>query len=47
MDFKYSNEAEAFRQEFRTWLAANMPPRRTASDDDDIGSEIVRTNEDD
>jgi alkylation response protein AidB-like acyl-CoA dehydrogenase len=47
MDFKYSDEAEAFRQEFRTWLAANMPPRRTATDDDDIGSEIVRTNEDD
>jgi alkylation response protein AidB-like acyl-CoA dehydrogenase len=47
MDFKYSDEAEAFRQEFRTWLAANMPPRRTASDDDDIGSEIVRTNEED
>jgi alkylation response protein AidB-like acyl-CoA dehydrogenase len=47
MDFKYSDEAEAFRQEFRSWLAANMPPRRTATDDDDIGSEIVRTNEDD
>ncbi|MGD0289182.1 MAG: hypothetical protein ABSC63_05950 [Candidatus Binataceae bacterium] len=28
MDFKYSDEAEAFRREFRTWLEANIPPRR-------------------
>jgi alkylation response protein AidB-like acyl-CoA dehydrogenase len=27
MDFKYSDEAEAFRSEFRTWLQANLPPR--------------------
>jgi alkylation response protein AidB-like acyl-CoA dehydrogenase len=47
MDFKYSDEAEAFRREFRTWLEANMPPRRNVSDNDDIGSEIVRTDEND
>ncbi|HZP45069.1 MAG TPA: acyl-CoA dehydrogenase family protein [Candidatus Binataceae bacterium] len=27
MDFKYSEEAEAFRREFRAWLDANPPPR--------------------
>jgi alkylation response protein AidB-like acyl-CoA dehydrogenase len=27
MDFKYSDEAEAFRGEFRAWLQANLPPR--------------------
>ena len=27
MDFNYSEEAEAFRREFRTWLVANVPPR--------------------
>jgi alkylation response protein AidB-like acyl-CoA dehydrogenase len=27
MDFNYSDEAEAFRREFRTWLQANLPPR--------------------
>ncbi len=27
MDFKYSDEAEAFRSEFRAWLQANLPPR--------------------
>jgi alkylation response protein AidB-like acyl-CoA dehydrogenase len=47
MDFNYSDEAEAFRREFRTWLEANMPPRRNLSDSDDIGSEIVRTDEND
>ncbi len=46
MDFKYSAEAEAFRQEFRTWLEANMPRRRPESDDE-AGSDFVRTNEDD
>jgi alkylation response protein AidB-like acyl-CoA dehydrogenase len=47
MDFKYSDEAEAFRREFRAWLEANQPPRRSADADDDIGSEIVRTDEND
>ncbi len=47
MDFKYSDEAEAFRKEFRSWLEANMPPRREKNDHEDIGSEIVRTDDDD
>ena len=47
MDFKYSDEAEAFRREFRLWLEANMPQRRTTVDDDDIGSEIVRSDDSD
>jgi alkylation response protein AidB-like acyl-CoA dehydrogenase len=47
MDFKYSDEADAFRQEFRTWLEANMPPPRDKGDHDDIGSEIVRTDDND
>jgi hypothetical protein len=25
MDFNYSDEDEAFRREFRTWLEANAP----------------------
>jgi alkylation response protein AidB-like acyl-CoA dehydrogenase len=47
MDFKYSDEAEAFRRKFRTWLEANQPPRRSADVDDDIGSEIVRSDDHD
>ena len=35
MDFKYSEEAEAFRQEFRAWLEANPPDH--GSTDDQIG----------
>jgi len=27
MDFNYSEEAEAFRREFRKWLEGNIPPR--------------------
>jgi alkylation response protein AidB-like acyl-CoA dehydrogenase len=27
MDFNYSEEAEAFRHEFRKWLETNLPPR--------------------
>jgi alkylation response protein AidB-like acyl-CoA dehydrogenase len=46
MDFKYSAEAEAFRREFRTWLEANMPKRRSENDEEP-GSDFVRTNEDD
>ena len=26
MDFRYPEEAEAFRKEFRAWLDANLPP---------------------
>ncbi|HXR24323.1 MAG TPA: acyl-CoA dehydrogenase family protein [Candidatus Binataceae bacterium] len=47
MDFKYSDEAEAFRREFRTWLEANQPPRRSREPDDDIGNEIVRADDND
>ena len=50
MDFKYSDEAEAFRTEFRIWLEANLPPRRSREPhdtDDDLGSEIVRTDQND
>ena len=34
MDFKYSEEDEAFRSEFRKWLAANVP--RDWRDDDEL-----------
>jgi hypothetical protein len=47
MDFKYSDEAEAFRTEFRTWLEANLPPRRSPDADDDMGNEIVRADDHD
>ena len=45
MDFKYSDEAEAFRREFRAWLEANMPKRRDNAEEEEIGSDIVRTDE--
>ncbi|HEV3110149.1 MAG TPA: acyl-CoA dehydrogenase family protein [Candidatus Binataceae bacterium] len=32
MDFQYSPEQQRFRQEFRTWLAANLPPQLRAYD---------------
>src|SRR5271163_2740134 len=35
MDFKYSEEAEAFRLEFRAWLGANPPDH--SSTDSQIG----------
>ena len=47
MDFKYSAEAEAFRREFRAWLEANMPPRRERHENEDLGSEIARTDDND
>jgi alkylation response protein AidB-like acyl-CoA dehydrogenase len=30
MDFKYSEQAEAFREEFRNWLEANLPQRTSS-----------------
>jgi alkylation response protein AidB-like acyl-CoA dehydrogenase len=47
MDFKYCDEAEVFRREFRTWLEANIPPRRHRGDNEDIGNEITRTDDND
>jgi len=47
MDFKYSDEAEAFRREFRTWLEANIPPRRNSGDNSEIGNEFARGDDDD
>src|SRR6266446_1799108 len=32
MDFNYSEEAEAFRREFRAWLDANLPKSRQKND---------------
>jgi len=32
MDFQHSPEQERFRQEFREWLAANLPPELRAYD---------------
>jgi alkylation response protein AidB-like acyl-CoA dehydrogenase len=32
MDFNYSEEAEAFRREFRAWLDANLPKSRLKND---------------
>ena len=40
MDFNYSEEAEAFRREFRTWLDANLPD--AARKNDDMQGEFMR-----
>jgi alkylation response protein AidB-like acyl-CoA dehydrogenase len=45
MDFKYSEEDEAFRSEFRKWLEANVPPDWRDDDelaDPDTQSEFER-----
>jgi len=41
MDFEYSPEQEAFRKEFRGWLAANLPPDLCLDDasDDRVASD--------
>jgi alkylation response protein AidB-like acyl-CoA dehydrogenase len=41
MDFEYAPEHEAFRQEFRGWLAANLPPALCLDDasDDRVASD--------
>ena len=41
MDFNYSEEAEAFRREFRAWLEANLPQREDRSDDPGGGGELM------
>jgi len=41
MDFKYSEEDEAFRHEFRRWLEANMP--RDWRDDGELADPDTRT----
>jgi hypothetical protein len=40
MDFEYAPEQEAFRKEFRGWLAANLPPDLCIDDpaDDRVAS---------
>src|SRR5919198_1723615 len=40
MDFQYAPEQEAFRKEFRGWLAANLPPDLCVDDpaDDRVAS---------
>jgi alkylation response protein AidB-like acyl-CoA dehydrogenase len=49
MDFNYSDEAEAFRREFRTWLEANIPARHSRGDGEnvEVGNDIVRTDDGD
>ena len=41
MDFEYAPEHEAFRREFRSWLAANLPPELCLDDaaDDRVASD--------
>lgn len=41
MDFEYAPEHEAFRREFRSWLAANLPPELRLDDaaDDRVASD--------
>lgn len=43
MDFNYSDEAEAFRREFRAWLDSNLPK---AKQKDDLQSEFMRAESD-
>src|SRR5207249_3796046 len=41
MDFEYAQEHEAFRKEFRDWLASNLPPELCLDDpaDDRVASD--------
>jgi alkylation response protein AidB-like acyl-CoA dehydrogenase len=41
MDFNYSEEAEAFRREFRAWLGANLPQGEDRSEDPGGGGELM------
>src|SRR5215831_7110302 len=43
MDFQYSPEQEAFRQDFRGWLAANLP--RDLRVDDPVDDRVASTRE--
>jgi hypothetical protein len=47
MDFKYSDEAEAFRREFRAWLEANIPHNNDSDKRPDTGGEFLRSDEGD
>ena len=40
VDFNYSQEAEAFRHEFRAWLEANLP--ESARKGDEMQGEFMR-----
>jgi len=41
MDFNYSPEHEAYRQEVRTWLEANQPPPLTAEEKERIDEDLL------
>src|SRR2546428_10531946 len=43
MDFEYAPEQEAFRKEFRGWLAANLP--RDLRVDDPVDDRVASTRE--
>jgi alkylation response protein AidB-like acyl-CoA dehydrogenase len=47
MDFKYSDEAENFRREFRAWLEANLPQGGETDKRPDSGGEFLRSDEGD
>ena len=41
MDFNYSPEQEAYRQEVRTWLEANQPPPLTPEEKERIDEDLL------